>query len=105
MRAGFTLRLKPGGFDEYKRLHDNVWPELVSTFAENGITQVTIFHADSQLFIYSEIDDDEAWQRVWNLDIHLRWAKDLEPYMELAADGTPDSKDLTEIFDMFPENH
>ncbi len=101
-RAGFTLRLKPGGLDEYMRRHDAIWPELVAEMAANGVEQVTIFHADSTLFIYSEIADASAWERLWNMDIHLRWAAELEPYLELAADGTPDSSDLTEIFHLLP---
>ena len=28
--------------------------------------------------------------------------KELEPYLELAADGTPDAEDLTEIFHLLP---
>ena len=44
----------------------------------------------------------DAWSRLWNLDIHLRWAAELEPYLELAEDGTPDSRDLTEIFHLLP---
>ena len=30
------------------------------------------------------------------------WAKELEPYLELAADGTPDAEDLTEIWHLLP---
>lgn len=101
-RAGFTLRLKPGGLDEYMRRHDAIWPDLVAEMAANGVEQVTIFHADSKLFIYSQIADPGAWERLWNLDIHLRWAAELEPYLELAEDGTPDATNLTEIFHLLP---
>ena len=102
IRAGFTLRLKPGGLEEYMRRHDEIWPDLVAEMAEKGIEQVTIFHADSTLFIYSEIADASAWDRLWYLDFHLRWAAELEPYLELADDGTPDSRELTEIFHLLP---
>jgi L-rhamnose mutarotase len=105
VRAGFTLRLKPGGLEEYVRRHDEIWPELVAEMASKGVEQVTIFHSDSTLFIYSEIADADTWERLWNLDIHLRWAAELEPYLELAADGTPDSRDLTEIFHLEPGAH
>ena len=59
IRAGFTLRLKPGGLEEYMRRHDEIWPDLVAEMAAKGVEQVTIFHADSTLFIYSEISDAE----------------------------------------------
>ncbi len=36
MRAGFELRLKPDGLAEYKRRHDDIWPELVEELALEG---------------------------------------------------------------------
>lgn len=103
MRAGFSLRLKPDGLAEYKRRHDDIWPELVQELAHNGIEQITIFVTGSTLFIYSEIAAPDAWQTLWHSDIHIRWAQDLEPYLELADDGTPASSDLTEIFHLEPQ--
>jgi len=102
MHAAFMLKLKPDGLGEYRRRHDQIWPELVAELAANGIRQVTIFHCDSTLFVFSSIDHAQAWERVWNTDIHLRWAAELEPYLELAADGTPASTNLTEIFHLLP---
>ncbi|MGI8702202.1 MAG: L-rhamnose mutarotase [Nocardioidaceae bacterium] len=102
MRAGFMLRLKPGGIDEYIRRHDQMWPELIAEMEADGVEQVTIFNSGDTLLIYSEIADAQAWDRLWNKDIHLRWAAELEPYLQLAADGTPDSTGLTEIFHLLP---
>ena len=28
IRRAFTMRLKPGGLAQYKRWHDEIWPEL-----------------------------------------------------------------------------
>tara|TARA_B110000503_G_C7113928_1_gene399425 strand:- start:312 stop:656 length:345 start_codon:yes stop_codon:yes gene_type:complete len=102
MHAAFMLTLKPGGIDEYTRRHDEIWPELVTELAVNGVTQVTIFHVDSTLFVFSAIDHSKAWEQVWNTEIHLRWAAELEPYLELADDGTPASRDLSQIFHLRP---
>ena len=96
------LRLKPDGLDEYKRRHDEIWPELVEELARNGVRQVSIYTAGPQLFIYSEVETDHSWQDLWHTDTHRRWAGELEPYLELAEDGTPDSTDLTEIFHVEP---
>jgi L-rhamnose mutarotase len=43
MRAGFSLRLKPEGLAEYKRRHDEIWPELVDELARNGTQQSVPF--------------------------------------------------------------
>ena len=106
MRAGFMLRLKPDGLDEYKRRHDEIWPELVQELAANGIEQVTIFNTDTTLFIFSRIADADSWEKLWHTPIHLEWAGELEPYMALDEAGAPDSTDLTEIFHLLPaEGH
>src|SRR5947208_542244 len=45
MRRAFRMRLKPGGLAEYRRHHDEIWPELVGEIERAGIAQITIFEA------------------------------------------------------------
>ena len=37
-----TFQLKPGFYDAYKKAHDELWPELVEAFRENGVNMVPI---------------------------------------------------------------
>jgi L-rhamnose mutarotase len=98
MRRAFTLRLKPGAFAEYKRYHDNIWPELVREIEKCGIAQITTFQDDLQLFLYSEIYDKKAWDKLWSSKIHDEWAHYMEPLMQFRADGKVDAGPLREIF-------
>ena len=41
IRRAFTMRLKPGGLDEYRTHHDRIWPELVAEIERQGIGQIT----------------------------------------------------------------
>jgi L-rhamnose mutarotase len=52
------------------------------------------------LFLYSEIHDPDAWQRLWNSPVHRRWAELMEPLMNLLPDGTVDAGELTQIFQL-----
>ena len=36
-KIAFTMNLKPGFKSEYKKRHDEIWPELVSLLRETGI--------------------------------------------------------------------
>ena len=54
----------PAGLAEYKRHHDEIWQELVAEIERQGIAQITIFENDPVLFLYSEITDEEAWDRL-----------------------------------------
>ena len=65
IRRAFTMRLQPGKLAEYKHFHDNVWPELVAEIERSGIATMTIFENDPVLFLYSEIVDESAWDKLW----------------------------------------
>lgn len=98
MRRAFTMRLKPGKLAEYKAHHDAIWADLVAEIERQGIGQITIFENDPQLFLYSEITDQEAWDRLWHSATHDRWAEVMNPLMEFRADGLVDSTEVREVF-------
>ena len=100
IKRAFTMKLKPGGLAEYKRHHDQIWPELVAEIEKQGIAQITIFERDPVLFLYSEIADPEAWDRLWHSEIHDKWAEYMAPLMEFNADGIVDSSEVKEIFNL-----
>jgi L-rhamnose mutarotase len=98
IRRAFTLRLKPESFAKYKLYHDNIWPELVREIEGCGIAQITTFENNLQLFLYSEIYDEKAWDKLWSSKIHDKWAELMQPLMQFGADGKVDAGPLREIF-------
>ena len=98
IRRAFTMRLKPGGLAQYKQWHDAIWPELVAEIEQQGIAQITIFEADPVLFLYSEITDEEAWDRLWHTPVHDRWGELMNPLMEFTEEGIVDSSVVNEVF-------
>ena len=101
IRRAFTMRLKEGSFDEYKDHHDTIatkWPALVAEIEKCGIASISTFRSGNSLFLYSEIKDEGAWMRLWNSEVHRKWAELMEPLMFLTEDGIVDAGELTEIF-------
>jgi len=98
IRKAFTMKLKPGGLAQYKAHHDAIWQELVDEIQTQGIAQITIFESDPVLFLYSEITDEEAWDRLWHSEVHDRWAELMNPLMEFNAEGIVDSSEVREVF-------
>ena len=98
IRRAFTLRLKPGALAEYKEKHDNIWPELVEEIERQGIARMTAFEADPVIFYYSEIADEEAWNRLWATEVHDRWGEMFKELIDFGEDGIVDAGDLKEIF-------
>lgn len=98
IRRAFTMRLKPGSLAEYRRHHDNIWPELVEEIEKSGIASITIFENDPILFLFSEIHDEEAWDKLWHSEVHDRWGEVMQPLMEFNEEGIVDSSELREVF-------
>jgi L-rhamnose mutarotase len=102
IRVAFTMRLKPGGLADYARHHAGIWPELVAELERAGIRNMTIFEHDPVLFLYSEVEDEGSWERLWATATHERWGELMAPLMALKDGGSPDSTALTEVFHIEP---
>ena len=98
IRQAFMMKLKPGALAEYTRQHDALWPELAAKIRECGITTIATFEDDPYLFLFSEIEDDGAWARLWDTDVHKKWGEVMEPLMEFGADGKVQATFMRQVF-------
>lgn len=48
--------VKDGMLEEYKRRHDQIWPEMIEMFAEAGVHNYTIWNVGNELFGYYECE-------------------------------------------------
>lgn len=53
-----------GQLEEYKKRHDNIWPEMVEVLKKAGIRNYTIWNVGNELFGYYECDSVEEAARV-----------------------------------------
>ena len=58
-RVGFKLKLKPDLKEEYKKRHDEIWPEMTEVLNKAGIHNYTIWLIDNDLFGYYETEDND----------------------------------------------
>lgn len=99
LRHAFTMKLRPGAFAEYKRMHDNLWPDLFAEIERSGVATMTIFALDPEhLVLYSEIRDEETWAKLRGSEVHQRWGEALRELFVLNEDGTPEIGEMQEIF-------
>jgi L-rhamnose mutarotase len=98
IRRAFAMRLKPGGLAGYRKHHEEIWQELVDEIERSGIGQITIFEDDPMLILYSEIADEEAWNRLWATEVHGRWGAIMDEYMAVDESGAPIFGELREVF-------
>ena len=53
-RYGSIIRIKPERLEEYKKIHADVWPEVLKTITDCNIRNYSIFYKDNMLFSYFE---------------------------------------------------
>lgn len=102
IRKAFLLRLKPDALDQYIYWHDNIWPELQEEIARQGIAKITLFQLDDMILLVSEVNDPDAWTRLWESDVHRRWGELMGPMMHYRDDGVIESRELREIWHFVP---
>lgn len=102
MKLAFKMKLKPGFKDEYKKRHDEIWPELKVLLKENGISDYTIFLDEETniLFAVQQQDGNQSSQDLGQTAIVQKWWAYMADIMETNADNSPVSKPLVEVFHM-----
>ena len=53
----WVLEVRPGYEEEYKKRHDELWPEMKEMLREAGVRNYNIFRHGLTLFGYFETDD------------------------------------------------
>ena len=56
-RIAFLMRIKPGTEEEYRRRHQQVWPELLADLKRAGCQNYSIYLRGTDLFAYMEVED------------------------------------------------
>ena len=57
MRYTWKARVLPGKLEEYKKRHDEIWPEMTEVLNQAGIHNYTIWNLRDELFGYYECED------------------------------------------------
>ena len=58
-RFGQIIEVKKEHFEEYKKFHAAVWPEVLEKIKDCNIQNYSIFHKDGLLFAYMEYTGDD----------------------------------------------
>ena len=55
-KYAWSGRIVPGKKEEYRKRHDEIWPEMVEVLKKAGIRNYTIWNVGDQLFGYYECE-------------------------------------------------
>ena len=100
IRKAFVMQVHQGQVAEYRRRHDEVWPELVAVLQDADVLAYSIFfHPETlQLFAYVEMESEERWEAIANTEVCRRWWAYMRDIMDTNPDFSPKSIALQEVF-------
>lgn len=92
------LKDDPAVIAEYKKIHQNIWPDIRERIKADGITGMDIYLTGNRLFMIMEVNDDfsfekksrsdagnpkvQEWENfMWTFQQSLPWAKPGEKWV------------------------
>jgi L-rhamnose mutarotase len=99
-RFGYVMTIKPELVDEYRKMHDNIWPEMSAALARHGWRNYSIFYnGDATLFGYMECEEswDASLAGIGTEDIAAKWMGEMGRFFVLPEGADPDQDPLAMI--------
>lgn len=99
-RHGFKMKIKPGCAAEYKKRHDEIWPELAELIRGNGVFDYSIWldEETDTLFASQKLSGEGGSQDLGSNPVVRRWWAYMADIMETNPDSSPVSVPLKEVF-------
>ena len=101
-RYAFRMRLHPGMQAEYRRRHDEIWPELVDLLHRSGVSDYDIWldEETNLLFAILTRTGDHAMAALPLEPVMQRWWAHMRDIMQSNPDNSPVDVPLTRVFHM-----
>jgi L-rhamnose mutarotase len=96
------MHLNKGKKEEYKKRHDEIWPELKKLLKDAGVSEYSIFldEETNTLFAFQKVDGDAGSQNLGETEIVKKWWKYMADVMKTNSDKSPVTVELEEVFYM-----
>lgn len=87
-RFAWKAVVKEGMLDEYKKRHDNIWPELKQVLKDAGIGNYTIWNVGNELFGYFECEKGVAFAEKYQAESAVvdKWNEYMKDVMVMEMD-------------------
>ena len=101
-RIASLMKLKPGFEAEYKRRHDEIWPEMLAELRTAGVSDYSIFLDPGTLVLFAvqKRAEGSTADDLPRKEIVKRWWEYMKDIMETNPDNSPLSVPLVEVFRM-----
>jgi L-rhamnose mutarotase len=99
-RTCFTFEIYPGTEAEYKKRHDEIWPELVEAIQESGFKNYSLFRRGQQIVAYVECHPDvaSAFEKLAGYESTGRWGEWFQDVIVSLTDENGQLMTLEEVW-------
>jgi L-rhamnose mutarotase len=99
-QVAFKMQLKSGNEEEYKRRHDQIWPELSDLLRQAGISDYAIFldQETLTLFAVQTVAEENRTAELPQTAIMRKWWDYMADLMETNPNNSPVVKPLQQVF-------
>ena len=101
-RLAFKMYLNKGQKEEYRKRHNELWPELRQLLKGAGVSEYSIFldEETSTLFAFQKVSGEGGSQDLGQTEIVQKWWAFMADLMKTNPDNSPVSIPLEEVFYM-----
>lgn len=101
-RNAFIMKLKKGYETEYKKRHDEIWPELKEELKKAGISDYSIFLDENTgtLFAVQKLSQSNTVMKLPESPIMRKWWDFMADIMDVNQDNSPVCIPIKEVFHM-----
>ena len=98
--VAFKMKLNAGQTEEYKKRHDEIWPELKKLLKDNGVSDYSIFLDKETNFLFGVLkaDNPSLLDNLPAQPVMQKWWAYMKDIMESNPDNSPVSIPLQEVF-------
>lgn len=99
-KYGFKMQLKPGCEAEYKKRHDEIWPELSALLTKAGVSDYSIYLDQDTLTLFGVLwrADDHHMDDLSSHPLMQKWWAYMADLMETNPDNSPIAVPLINVF-------
>ncbi len=99
---GSKMKLFAGFEEEYKKRHNELWPELEQLLKDSGIKEYYIYLDKDTLTLFSFLKSDnlEKINKISSHEVMKKWWHYMKDIMETNEDESPVNKPLEEVFNL-----
>ena len=101
-RVAFKMYLNEGQKEEYKKRHNELWPELHQLLKDAGVSEYSIFLDEETniLFAFQKLSGTGSSQDLGKTEIVQKWWAFMADVMKTNPDNSPISIPMEEVFYM-----